>query len=66
MILVIISVVLNIYKIWKECRRAEVTIGDKIIISVCQILFAAGIFGLLVIGLMILYFAGGGGKRKKR
>jgi len=66
LVLLVISIVLNLYKITKEFRKAEIDMVDKIQLSICQVLFAFGIFGILVVLLGVLYLAGGGGKKKKR
>jgi hypothetical protein len=66
LVLLVISVVLNLYKIVNECRKENIDTADKVRIAICQVLFAFGIFGIFVVILGTLYLAGGGGKKKKR
>lgn len=66
LILLVISILLNICKIKTEFSKAGIDVADKFQLSICQVLFAVGIFGVLIILLGIVYLASGGGKRKKR
>lgn len=65
-ILVITSVTLCCYRIYKEVKMSNAPIGWKVQFAICQFLFSIGVFGILFIMLFMVYLFGGGGKRKKK
>lgn len=61
---VVISALLNIFRIVREMAESTAPLGQKILFILCQLLFAIGVFGVAFLILFAIFSAGK--KRKKR
>ena len=66
LIVLIIVCIIMFARLILEYKRKEVTIKDKLLFTVCQILFSAGSFVLIVFVLALLLGQSNGGKKKRR
>lgn len=66
LIVLIIASLIMIGRLILEYKRKEVSTQDKILFTICQILFSVGSFVLIVLLLVWLLSQGNAGKKKRR
>ena len=66
LIVLIIVCIIVLVRLLLEYKRKEVSIKDKLLFTVCQILFSAGSFVLIVFVLALLLGQSNNGKKKRR
>lgn len=66
LIVLIIATLIMIGRLILEYKRKEVSMQDKILFTICQVVFSVGSFVLVVFLLVWLLSQGNAGKKKRR